>query len=314
VRVSVVIACRNGEAFLAETLQAVVGQQWDQPWEIVFADNGSTDSSVQLFESVAARSPHIPMRSVDARAQRGKSHALNCGIAAAAGSAIIICDADDIPAAGWLAAMGDALAEHDFVSACFEAAALNTGPTGIYRQLPLSTWDLPFAPFSRCTGGGVMGFTRSLFDTIGGFSSAFKAEDDEFCIRAHLAGFTLHTVPEAVLHYRLRRDLRSIFSQAYLYSRTEVQIAKTYRGYGPAQRRPWRKLVRMALELARDSASLRLRPRRRDEEAKLVWRMGVLAGQVAGVAKYWAAPTTGVPSRNSGALAGQVPEPLRKAA
>ncbi len=297
-RASVVIACRNGAAFLPETLDALLAQAWDKPWEIVFADNGSTDASLEIFHAYAAHNPQIAMRSVDAGAEAGKSFALNCAIAAAKSEAIVICDADDIPAPGWLAAMGDALAEHEFVAARFEGAVLNTGPTGVYRHLPVSTWDLPFAPFSRCTGGGVMGFSRRLFDAVGGFATAFKAEDDEFCIRAHLAGFTLHEVPEAVLHYRLRTDLRSIFAQAFLYSTTEVQIAKTYRAFGPAQRRPWRKLVRQVLEVAQEYLRLRLRPMGVAEEAQLRWRMGAVAGQIAGVLRHMAPPTTGLPPVN----------------
>jgi glycosyltransferase involved in cell wall biosynthesis len=292
---SVVIACRNGEAFLAETLEALTAQVWDRPWEIVFADNGSTDGSLAIFQACAARNPHLVMRSVDAGAEAGKSFALNCAVAAAASDAIIVCDADDIPAPGWLAALGDALGDHDFVAATIEAERLNTGPIGVYRHLPVSTWELPFAPFSTCTGGGIMGFSRRLFDAVGGFSTAFKAEDDEFCIRAHLAGFTLHIVPEAVLHYRLRRDLTSIFAQAYRYSSTEVKVARTYRAFGPAQRKPWRKLARQVLELARDYARLRLRPKGIAEEAKLRWRLGAVAGQIAGVVRHLAPPTTGLP-------------------
>lgn len=297
VRVSVVIACRNGAAYLAETLDAVLAQDWNQPWEVVFADNGSTDASLRIFEAAAARHPHIPMCSVDAGQRPGKSHALNRGIAAAAGRAIVLCDADDIPAPGWLAAMGAALAQHDIVSARNELTRLNSGPTGIYRGVPDSTWVLPYPPFARCTAGATMGFTRRLFDAVGGFDPAFQPEDDEFCIRAHLRGFTMHPVPDAVVHYRLRRDLDAIYRQAYQYSITDVQIAKAYRATGPAQRQRWRRLFGESARVMWEYCGLRLRrgavcPA---AEARLRWRLGAVAGQVAGVVKYRAAPTTGRP-------------------
>jgi glycosyltransferase involved in cell wall biosynthesis len=313
VRASVVIACRNGEAYLAETLEALLTQRWDRTWEIVFADNGSTDASLMIFRSCAARNPHIPMRSVDAGARPGKSYAVNCGVLAARGRSLIMCDADDIPAPGWLAAMGEALEIHDLVSACNEVARLNDGPTGIYRPVPESTWDLPYAPFSRCTAGATMGFTRALFDAVGGFSTDFALEDDEFCIRAHLAGYTVHTVPEAVVHYRLRRDLRSIYRQAFQYSRTDVHIARTYRHLGPPQRRRWRTLVNEAFEVAEDYLRLRLRPRNLRAEARLRWRLGTLAGQVAGVVAYRTPPTMGLPPAQRPPMPARAAGPLVKA-
>ncbi len=298
IHASVVIPCRNGEAFLAETLEALLAQVWDRPWEIVLADNGSTDGSLGIFRAYAARNPQVPMRSVDASARPGRAFAVNCGVLAARGRSLIMCDADDIPAPGWLAAMAEALDGHPFVTACIEVGVLNTAPTGIYRPVPTSTWDLQYAPYTRCAGGGTMGFTRALFNRVGGFSSGFRLEDDEFCIRAEVAGYSVHIVPEAVLHYRLRRDLMGIYRQAYQYSNTDVQIAKAYRHLGPPQRWPWRKLAREVADVTRDYARLRLRLRARDlaEEAKLVWRMGWVAGQIAGVVQYRTAPTMGKPA------------------
>ena len=48
-KISVIIACHNEERTLAETLEGVAAQEWDQPWEVLFADNGSTDGSRAIF-------------------------------------------------------------------------------------------------------------------------------------------------------------------------------------------------------------------------------------------------------------------------
>ncbi len=83
--ISVIIACLNGAATLAEALDSLAAQRWDRPWEVVFADNGSTDASRAIFAERAARHPEVAMRLVDASARRGKAHALNLAIRAPPG-------------------------------------------------------------------------------------------------------------------------------------------------------------------------------------------------------------------------------------
>jgi cellulose synthase/poly-beta-1,6-N-acetylglucosamine synthase-like glycosyltransferase len=196
VAASIIMACRNGEPHLREALEAVAAQVWDRPWELVFVDNGSTDGSLATFDDVAARHPHIPMRAVDASDRAGKSHALNRGIAEARSDILIQCDADDVPAEGWLAAMAEALMRHDFVSARHEIKRLNRGPAAQYRGVSKNgIYRLNFAPYCPWTMGSTMGFTRRLFDAIGGFDPDIHPEDDEFCIRAFIGGFELHPVP-----------------------------------------------------------------------------------------------------------------------
>ena len=133
--ISVIIACFNGAATLPEALDSLVTQRWSRPWEIVFADNGSTDASVQIFEDYARRHPDLRMRVVDAGQRQGKNHALNVGIQAAEGRALLLCDADDTMAPGWLAAMGTALDRHAFVAARMDIRALNPDWTLAQRRL-----------------------------------------------------------------------------------------------------------------------------------------------------------------------------------
>jgi glycosyltransferase involved in cell wall biosynthesis len=182
--ISVVMACRNAEETLEETLESIGRQQWDRPWEVVFADNGSTDESAAIFDRFADRHPGIPMRRVDASAVQGKARALNRVVPMARGRAILLADSDDVMAPGWLAAMGAALDEADLVAAASEFQKLNAPwvleyrlPDPATRSRNQETYhffyqNIPFV------SGHCMGFTRKLFDELGGFDVDYSVGDD----------------------------------------------------------------------------------------------------------------------------------------
>lgn len=67
-------------------------------------------------------------------------------------------------------------------------------------------------------GASNMALHREVFDAIGGFDeAAFTAEDDDFCLRAQLAGYQLTYVPQMVLYVRQRSGLPATFHQARTY-------------------------------------------------------------------------------------------------
>lgn len=291
VQLSVIIACLDGEATLSETLDGLSAQRWDRSWEIILADNGSTDGSVELFQAHARAHPELAMRVLDASAVRGKSHALNAAIAAAQGRAIAICDADDVPGTGWLAAMGQALARHPFVAARMDYDRLNHGWVRRYRghAQERGLEPLPFLPGFVHTGGGLMGFRKSLFEKIGPFDPAFPCcEDTDFCIRAQLAGYRIRFVPQAVMHIRSRDVIAHIYRQNFNWAKYTVKLAKRYRARGVATDGSWRRFWRQGKSFLRQ----RLHSPKRDmkERAVLSAGLGDLTGKLAGSIVYRTTP------------------------
>ena len=47
--VSIIMNCYNGEKYLAESLESILSQTY-QNWELIFWDNLSTDNSKKIFE------------------------------------------------------------------------------------------------------------------------------------------------------------------------------------------------------------------------------------------------------------------------
>ena len=87
--VSVVMPCLNEEETLGTCIQKAQNtlKDLDIQGEVVVADNGSTDASVEIAERLGARAVHQPLR--------GYGAAYLAGIAAAEGQYIVIGDSDD---------------------------------------------------------------------------------------------------------------------------------------------------------------------------------------------------------------------------
>src|SRR4051794_8949553 len=114
--VSVVVPVRDGCSVLGDQLDAIGRQEYLGEWELVVADNGSSDSSASIARTWIAQNGIG--RLVDASGRRGPGYARNAGARAARGDFLAFCDADDAVATGWLRAL----------VAAGEAADLVTGP------------------------------------------------------------------------------------------------------------------------------------------------------------------------------------------
>ena len=280
---SVVIPCLNGAATLGVQLDALARQEWSEPWEVLLADNGSTDGSAELALGYRDRLPGV--RVVDASARRGTAFALNEGVRAAGADAVAFCDADDEVADGWVAALGEALGSHDFVSCRHDPVKLNEPWVVETREAAFAT-GLPtlwFPPYTTHAGSGAMGLRRVVHEAVGGFDESMPyLFDTDFSIKAQLAGFELVYVPEAVVHYRYRSTLRGIFDQARHYGEQMARIQRRYRKLGervPGQRtwlvEGWRPLLATLPRLGG-----------RAGRAQLAWHLGWQLGRYAGSVRY----------------------------
>lgn len=232
-KLSVIIPCYNAAETIADQLDALATQAWDQPWEIVVANNRSTDNSMAIVESYMKRLPNL--RIVDASERQGQPFALNTGIQAARGESVCLADADDVVGEGYVAAMGNALAKHEFVACAMDNVRLNSKwvaeSRGSFQSDGIQEYTKP--PYLPHAGGGTLGVRRQLFLAIGMFDEALPyLHDTDLCWRIQLAGFKLHFVPDATMHIRYRDSWQSMYNQTRNYAEYNVIIYKKYRRYG----------------------------------------------------------------------------------
>ncbi len=256
--ISVIIPVRNGAATLAEQLQALAkAEKPTDGFEVIVADNGSTDGTADLARTFA---DHLPLRVLTV-SRPGANAARNAAAQASSGRCLMFCDADDVVDAHWMTRMWNALvAGHDLVVGYLDYRELNDPDTLKWRGARgAGTYvHLGFLPAGHLCNLAV---TRSLFDQLGGFDEHFVggADDVDFCWRAQLAGARFQYLPDAVVNYRFRPNLRTMARQEVGYGAAEAQLYRKFANNG-VRRRPisalgmdvWWLLSRLPFALRRD--------------------------------------------------------------
>jgi GT2 family glycosyltransferase len=179
------------------------------------------------------------LRIVNADARPGLPYALNVGVEAARGRALIFIGHDDEVAPGFVAAMGEALREHDVVAPRIDMESLNDDallawrPKGFLQDGQLND-DNGFLPHVTGTG---LGMTRRSLDAIGSFDPDMSgSEDVDMSWRLQLSGFTIQLEPRAVLRYRYRTEATALYRQARGYGLGQAALYHKHRSNGMPKR------------------------------------------------------------------------------
>lgn len=227
--VSIIVPARNAASTIDEQLAALARQVADRPTEVVVVDNGSTDGTAARARGWADRIPALVVLSIPQ--PLGASGARNAGAQEAGGELLVFCDADDVAAPGWLAALVDAAPRCDMIGGPVDVRSLNSGTSGFARDLhlqPTLTRALGFLPFLL---SGNLAVWARVFNDLGGWNERYRnGEDVELSWRAQLRGYQLGWAPDAVMQYRIPEDDSSISRKVYRFGRAESQL---YRDFGP---------------------------------------------------------------------------------
>lgn len=204
----------NGLAHLPVCLDGLSAQTYTD-LEIILADNGSTDGSVDYVNS-----NHPLVRVVQLGRNAGFSAACNAGIRAATGEFVVLLNNDTKPEPTWLERLVVALegtpeagfaaskvlhfdSPHEIDSVGDGYSIWRGGGYNLGAREPAGGYSEPAWVFGACAAAAA--YRRSLFGEIGLFDEDFflNFEDVDVSLRAQLAGHRCIYVPDAVvLHKR----------------------------------------------------------------------------------------------------------------
>lgn len=275
--VSVIVPTLNAAAALPEQLDALRQQDYEGRWELLIADNGSTDSTVEVARRHLAVFPAA--RIVDAGDRIGASHARNVGASHARGDFLAFTDADDLVSGSWLRALAAAAPSADLVAGEVDIERLSDPVVRSWHVLPPRQRALQSLRFLSYASGTCTGIWRAVFQRLGGFDEdTLVGEDIELSWRAQLSGYRLALAQDAIVHVRLRRSPCASLRQHYRYGAARPHLYRRFRssgmpaGSGRATTRTW---IWLALAFPASQWSARVRGR---------WcvEAGLATGKIAG--------------------------------
>lgn len=200
-------------------------------FELVIADDGSTDGTAEMLARFA---PPYPLR-VLRHANAGPAAARNRALAVADGEVVLFLDDDVQPAEG-------VISRHLAVHATWDRTVVMgpmLPPSG-KRLAPWLDWEARtlqkqydamcagvYAPTPRQFYTANASVRRADALAVGGFNESFRrAEDVEFAYRMRDAGLRFVFLPDAAVWHEPDRSLEAWLRVPYEYGRCDVMMAR----------------------------------------------------------------------------------------
>lgn len=260
--ITVSIVSYNTRELLRACLQSLQSRQaeGEAALEIVVADNGSVDGSVEML-----RNEFPKVRLIETGGNLGYGRANNLALAGAQGRFVFVLNSDTEVEPGALGTMRDfldanahcgavgarlILPDGSTQSSCAEDPSLRSvlwEQTYLYKLLPgnkltggyaMTYWDYSDRrPVEQVCGACLMA-RRGLFQAVGGFDPHYFMyfEDTDLCVRLRATGAQIWFLPDAAIRHKLggssRGDWRARALMIASYNKSRFYFFTRTQGRG----------------------------------------------------------------------------------
>ncbi|MEG1782017.1 MAG: glycosyltransferase family 2 protein [Oscillospiraceae bacterium] len=214
-KASIIIPNLNGEGWIKDSIDSCINQDFEQEYEIIIIDNGSTDKSMEIINECKGRFENFTV--IENSENTGFSFAVNQGIRLSQAQYAVLFNNDAFAQPDWLSQL---VAVADTDETIFSVASLMIqhynrdlcDDAGDY--VPLFGWTCKRGDglskdrytkqeriFSAC--GGAALYRKSILDKIGLFDENFFAygEDVDIGWRANSLGYKNIFNPKAICYH-----------------------------------------------------------------------------------------------------------------
>ena len=233
--VSIVVLTWNQLDYTRQCIDSLM-RHTEQPYELILVDNGSTDGTREYLRSIAHARVVLNDQNL------GFAAGNNLGFAIATGDFVVLLNNDAVVTAGWLERMLAPMHRDSTIGFVGPRSNYVAGPQIIQGVPYTSMEELDRFAAERaltCADQGsatafIVGFCllvrRSVLDRIGGLDARFgngNFEDNDFCLRAVLAGWKGWIADDSFVHHYGHRTFigagidwqQSMHTNAQLYAR-----------------------------------------------------------------------------------------------
>ena len=214
-----IVPVRDGARFVPTCLRSIGADPYPDGYrEILVADNGSTDGTVALAESLGARvlsKPGVPVSALR-----------NEAVKASSGDVLAFIDVDHEIDGGWLSAALDALRDPS-VAAAGAPCHPPRNATWVQTMYDAMRDHVASPVETRWLGAGNLVVRRKAFEGVGGFDATLQAcEDVDLCQRLRRSGARLVNTPHMVnRHFGDPATLAALFRGELWRGRDNLRVS-----------------------------------------------------------------------------------------
>lgn len=232
---SVIVPTYNRAGEISELLNSLVNQTIDDSlFEIIIVDDGSTDNTEEVVNTVKQKSSlNIKFLKQD---HKGPGEARNLGMQNAKGEYFVFIDSDCIADENWLSAYKNKLEQTDIKPAGFG------GPDRVLPSFSPVQKAIDYSMTSPITTGGIrghskkgiskyyprsfnMGVRADVVKKIGGMVKLRHGQDIEFSHRILSTGEPVIKVDDAVVYHKRRMSIKKYFRQVFNWGVARINLS-----------------------------------------------------------------------------------------
>ena len=228
---SVIIPVYNRPDEVRDLLDSLLKQS-AKNFEVVIVEDGSTVACRQQCEQAQSQGLDVKYFYKD---NEGRSIARNYGMERATGDYFVFFDSDCVIPPTYFATVEKTLAQNPVD--CYG------GPDAAHESFTTTQKAINYTMTSFLTTGGIrggkvalekftprtfnMGFSRAVYEKVGGFREMFS-EDIDMSKRIAGAGFTTTLIGDAPVWHKRRVDFRKFLRQVYVFGMSRITLKLLY--------------------------------------------------------------------------------------